>query len=67
MDYMIINTALTDENEEQWHDLPLCYPTGRLTTEHDECTGESFQTFTVSVFTNNLRNDFVVFKWTMVV
>jgi hypothetical protein len=38
-----------------------------LTTEHDECTGESFQTFTVSVFTNNLRNDFVVFKWTMVV
>lgn len=67
MDYMIINTALTDENEEQWHDLPMYYPHGKIETLYDEDLEESFQTFTVTVFTNNLRNDFVVFKWTMIV
>jgi len=67
MDYMIISTALTDENEEQWNDLPLYYPTGRLITEHDEGTGESFQTFTVTVFTNHNEHKFVQFKWTMIV
>jgi len=67
MDYMMISTALTDENEEQWNDLPRYYPTGRLTTEHDECTGESFQTFTVTVFTNLKEHRFIQFKWTMIV
>ena len=67
MDYMIINTALTDENQEQWDDLPMYYPHGKLTTEHDECTGESFQSFTVAVFTNNKEHQFVQFKWTMIV
>ena len=67
MDYMIINTALTDENEEEWNDLPMYYPHGNLTTEHDECTGEEFQTFSVAVFTNKKKNNFILFKWTMIV
>ena len=59
MDYMIINTALTPDNEEQWNDLPLFHPAGTLTTEHDECTGEEF--------TNRKENNFILFKWTMIV
>jgi hypothetical protein len=67
MDYMIINTALTHENEEQWNDLPMYYPGGKLETVYDEDLEESFETFTVCVFTNRKENNFIVFKWTMIV
>lgn len=67
MDYMIINTALTHENEEQWNDLPMYYPGGKLETIYDEELEESFQTFTVHVYTNAKQHNFIVFKWTMIV
>ena len=65
MDYMIINTALTDENFEQWNDLPRNFPTGRLTRKYDEEIDHYFQTFSVTVFTNNKEQAFVQFNWTI--